>query len=165
MKLRWLGFVALGLGLLINLQACGFQLRGYSSLPDELTNLRLAADKLSTARQRDLQSQLERAGATLRYDDELGPVVLSVGLDTLPERKLVDSTGSNQTILRLTRQLSYSLIDAGGNRLVENQRLVQSQDLELDDNNLLSSEGEKQHTLDKLDDALFNSLMIQLRRL
>lgn len=160
MNLRWLGFA-----LLLSLQACGFQLRGYSALPDHLTNLRLVADKLSTTQQRDLKSRLERAGASLRYDDEQRPAVLSIGLETLPERKLADSAGSNQTILRLSRQLSYSLTDAEGERLVDNQRLLQRQDLELDDNNLLSSEGEKQRALDNLDDALFNSLMIQLRRL
>lgn len=165
MKFRWLGFIGLGIGLVMSLQACGFQLRGFSALPDQLTNLRLVADKLSTAQQRDLKSQLERSGVTLRYDDELRPVVLNIALETLPERKLADSAGSNRTILRLSRQLSYSLTDAEGNRLVDNRRLVQRQDLELDDNNLLSSEGEKQHALDNLDDALFNSLMIQLRRL
>ncbi len=165
MKFRWPGFIGLGFALVMSLQACGFQLRGFSALPDQLTNLRLVADDLSTAQQRDLKSQLERAGATLRYGDELRPVVLNIALETLPERKLADSAGSNKTIFRLSRQLSYSLTDAGGNRLVDNQRLVQRQDLELDDNNLLSSEGEKQHVLDNLDDALFNSLMIQLRRL
>lgn len=165
MKLLRLRSLSLGLVLLMGLPACGFQLRGYSTLPDHLKNLQLVADKLSTAQQSELKSQLERAGATLRYDDENRPVVLVVELETLPERKLVGSAGSNQTILRLARQLNYSLTDAGGNKLIENKRLVQKKDLELDDSNLLGSEGEKQHTLDNLDRVLFNSLMIQLRRL
>jgi len=151
--------------LLACLQACGFQLRGFSNLPDHLGHLRLEADNLTTTQQSELSRQLERAGATLHRDDAAKPVVLNVSLKSLSERKVVNSAGSNQTIVELSRQLQFSLTEASGDRLIDNKILVQSQNLELDDNNLLGSEGEKQRTLENLDKALFNSLMIQLRRL
>ena len=161
MKRRWL----ICLGLLMVLQACGFQLRGLSALPDDLSNLRLLADNLSTSQQRTLSQQLEKAGATLRYDDGANPVMLRVAIKSLPERKVADSAGSGQNIVRLSRQLSFSVTEASGNRLADNKVIEQKIDLELDDTNLLGSEGEKQQALDNLDKALFNSLMIQLRRL
>lgn len=153
------------LGMLMALQACGFQLRGLGSLPDNLSNLRLLADNFSTSQQRTLSQQLQKAGATLRYDDEANPVTLRVAFKSLPERKVADSAGSGQSIVRLSRQLSFSVTDASGNRLADNKVIEQKIDLELDDSNLLGTEGEKQQALDNLDAALFNSLMIQLRRL
>ena len=161
MKMRWV----LLLCLLASLQACGFQLRGFSSLPDHLNQIRLVAKNLTTTQQRNLNQQLERAGATLHRDDDGEPAILSVSLKSLAERKVVDSAGSDQTIVRLSRQLQFSLTEASGNRLVDNKTLVQTQNLELDDNNLLGVEGERQRTRENLDKALFNSLMIQLRRL
>ena len=153
------------LGMLMALQGCGFQLRGLGALPDHLSNLRLVADNFSSSQQRALSQQLQRAGVTLRDDDEASPVTLRVTIESLPERKVADSAGSGQTIVRLSRQLRFSVTEASGNRLVDNKVIEQKIDLELDDANLLVAGDEKQQALDNLDTALFNSLMIQLRRL
>ncbi len=161
MRIRWL----ILLGLLSGLQACGFQLRGLSTLPDQFSNLRVIADDLTKTQQRDLNQQLQRAGASLNYDIERHSAILKVSISSLPEQNIVDSAGSDKTIVRLSRQLRYSLTDTDGNRLVDSKTLLQSQDLELDDNNLLGIESEKQLAMENLDKALFNSLLIQLRRL
>jgi len=151
--------------MLIVLQACGFQLRGLGSLPEHLSNMRLLADNLSSSQQRTLGQRLQRSGVTLRFDDESNPVTLRVAIKSLPERKVADSAGSGQSIVRLSRQLTFTVTDAAGERLADNKIIEQKIDLELDDANLLGTEGEKQKALDNLDAALFNSLMIQLRRL
>jgi len=153
------------LSLLILLQACGFQLRGLGSLPEHLTNLRVQADSLSSSQQQALNEQLQRAGATLRYGEEPDAVRLGVTLVSLPERRIADSAGQGENIVRLARRLSFTVIDADGNRLADNKVIEQRIDLELDEDNLLGSEGEKQQALENLDSALFNSLMNQLRRL
>ncbi len=161
MRIRWL----ILFGLLSGLQACGFQLRGFSTLPDQFSNLRVITDDLTRTQQHDLNQQLQRAGATLNFDIEHQSAVLKISVNSLPERNIVDSAGSDRTIVRLSRQLRYSLTDTVGNRIVDNKILLQTQDLELDDNNLLGIESEKQLTMENLDKALFNSLLIQLRRL
>ena len=161
MNRRWLILS----GLLILLQACGFQLRGFASLPDHLSNLRLVTSNLSSDQQRTLSQNLQKAGASLHLDEADNVVTLRVSVKSLPERKIADSAGSGQNIIRLSRHLSFSLIEASGNRLADNKVIEQQLDLELDEANLLGTEGEKQQALDNLDSALFNSLMIQLRRL
>jgi len=153
------------LGLLIVLQGCGFHLRGLGQLPDYLGNLRLFDETLSASQQRILSQQLQKAGVALRNDNEENPVTLRVAIKSLPERKVADSAGSGQNFVRLSRQLRYSVTEASGNRLVDNKVIEQQIDLELDNANLLSIEGEKQQALVNLDKSLFNSLMIQLRRL
>ncbi|MCP3688046.1 MAG: hypothetical protein GY784_06495 [Gammaproteobacteria bacterium] len=161
MKPRWL----ILLGLLCALQACGFQLRGFSSIPEQFSNLHLIVNGLTTAQQRELKSQLQRAGATLNYDAELQSAILTVSVKPIAEQKIIDSAGSTQTTVRLTRQLSYSLRDTAGKQLVTNKALRQTNDLKLDNDNLLGIESEKQQAIENLDKALFNSLLIQLRGL
>ena len=151
--------------VLIVMQACGFQLRGLGPLPEHLSNLRLFADGLSSEQLRMLSRQLQKAGVTLFYDDESKPATLKVAIHSLPELKVADSAGSGQNIVRLSRQLVFTVVDTDGERLVEDKTIEQKIDLELDDANLLGTEGEKQQALDNLDTTLFNSLMIQLRRL
>ncbi len=161
MKIRWL----ILLGLLCGLQACGFQLRGFSALPEQISNLRVIANDLTNAQQRELDLQLRRAGASLNHDVERQSAVLKVSFEPLEERNVVGSAGAEQTIVRLSRQLNYSLTDAAGQRLVDNKTLQQTQDLKLNDNNLLGIEYDKQLAVENLDKALFNSLLIQLGRL
>ncbi len=158
---RWL----ILLGLFVCLQACGFQLRGFTSLPDHIANLQLLADDLTVTQRQNLIRQLQQAGVTLNDDENSEDPRLLVSIESLSERKLVDSAGSGKSIVRLSRQLSYSLIDPSGKRLVDNKTLVSNHDFELDENNLLGSEREKQSTLENLDNALINSLMVQLGHL
>ncbi len=153
------------IGLIIGLQACGFHLRGFATLPEHVSRLQLVTDSLTTDQQQYLTQQLKRAGATMHYSDGANIVQLRISIKSLPERSLVDSAGSGQAIVRLSRQLNYSLIDSSGERLVDDKTLVWTLDLELDENNLLGAEGEKQSALQDIDDVLFNNLMIQLRRL
>lgn len=152
-------------GLIIYLSACGFQLRGFASLPEHISNLQLLSGNLTTSQQQSLVQQLQRAGATLHHGDDSQAARLRVSIESLPERNLVDSAGSGQAIVRISRQLSYSLVDSTGQRLVDNKQLVSNLDLELDENNLLGSEGEKRSALESLDKTLFSQLMMQLRRL
>lgn len=151
-------------GLIVFLSACGFQLRGFASLPDHISNMQLLADSLTTVQQQNLIQQLQRSGATLHGGDG-DRVRLQVSIKSLPEHNLVDSAGSGQVVVRLSRQLNYSLLDTTGQRLVDNKQLLSKLDLELDENNLLGFESEKQSALEEIDDALFNQMMAQLRRL
>ncbi len=152
------------LGLVAIIQACGFQLRGFASLPDHISHLYLEVDDLTTSQKQHLIQQLKHSGATLYFNADSNVARLRVSLKSLPEHNLVDSAGSGHTIVRLSRQLNYSLTDSSGDRLADNEALVSKLDLELNDNNLLGTEGEKQASLENIDSALFNSLMIQLRR-
>ena len=153
------------IALLVVLQGCGFQLRGLASLPDNLSQLRLISGNLTTQQQRDLVRSLEKADASLHSDNTKKPIILRVRINTLPEIDLADSIGSGQNIIRLSRELVFSVTGAAGEAMVVDKTIRQSTDLELDDSNLLGTEDERRQALEALDTSLFNSLMIQLRRL
>lgn len=157
-------FRGLFLFSLISLQACGFQLRGFDKLPDHIRQMTLVADSFTVSQQQRLTEQLQRAGAILHRDGGDGVVKLQVSIQALPDQRLVDSVGSGQNIMKLSKQLNYSLVDASGDPLASDKTLSAKLELELDDDNLLGNEKEKWITRENLDDLLFNRLLRQLRQ-
>lgn len=153
------------IALLIYLPACGFHLRGQFSLPAELESIQLLAEDLD-ARQRALLSRkLRQAGASLQAAGNPQQVQLRVSLGSLASRLLVDAAGSGKSIVRLSRQLTYRLDKAGGERLIGITTLEQQLDLELDDNNLLDSNERIRRAGESLDRALIEQMIFALKRL
>lgn len=152
------------LSLILSLSACGFHLRGISDLPQQLSNIQLLAEDIDSNDRALLTQALQRAGVSL-VDADNSAARLRVSFKTLPERSLADSAGSGTRIARLARELTYSVIGASGNRLVDNVTLTSTQDLEINENNLLAVEAEKQVLLDNITESLLNRMLRQLQRL
>lgn len=153
------------IGLLTGLSACGFQLRGLADLPPHLSSIELLGDRLDSDDQSRLVQLLQRAGAAISSASDDSTARLRVSVNDVPERLLVDSAGSGRRIVRLGRELSYSVIGADGNPLVDNKTLIATEDIELDENNLLANAAEKQSALETITENLFNHLLVQLQRL
>ena len=149
--------------LLTNLGACGFYLAGGSNLPAQLVSIQLLSDNLDSSQRALLGRQLIQAGADLKDDQTEGTVRLSVSIENLPERNLVDSAGSGKTIIRLFRQLSYSMTTATGEQLERQKTILRQLDIELDSNDLAGLEYEKQSARVLLDQALIAQLIFQLK--
>ena len=152
------------LGLVLSLSACGFHLRGLSDLPQHLSSIHLPGESLESSERALLEQALKRAGVSLVGADSTA-VRLRVSFKTLAERSLADSAGSGSRIVRLARELNYSVIEANGDRLVDNEILTSTQDLEINENNLLAVENEKQGGLADITDNLINRMLRQLQRL
>ena len=152
-------FLLLGL-----LSACGFHLRGVAALPPELQFIQLTTDNLTVSQVSQLNRNLVQAGASLNNDGSSDRVGLTVAIRSLPERTLVGSFGSDTIIIRLSRELSYSLTSATGERLVDHATIIRQMDLQLDNNDALSIEYERKSTIESLDRILMNQLVLQLER-
>lgn len=152
-------FLLLGL-----LSACGFHLRGVATLPAELQFIQLTTDNLTVSQVSQLNRNLVQAGASLNNDGSSDRVGLTVTIRSLPERTLVDSSGSDTIIIRLSRELSYSLTSATGERLVDHTTIIRQMDLQLDNNDALSIEYERISAIESLDRILMNQLVLQLER-
>lgn len=149
----------------IGLAACGFRLAGTASLPQELSSIYLQTSGFDAQQQAALRQQLTRAGAELKNQDDPGAVKLTVSFKVLPDRRLVSSARSGNTVERLTRGLDFSLRAHDGEMLVPTRTLVQQNDIVLDDDNLLASSKEKASVLEDLQQALFEQLIRQLKRI
>jgi len=149
--------------LVANLAACGFYLRGSSSLPPQLVSMQVLAENLDSRQKTALKQQLIQAGASLKDNRADDAVHLTVAIRVLPERKLADTAGSGKTIIRVFRQLSYSLTTATGELLLDQKTILRQLDLEFDSNDLAGLEYEKESAGVLLDEALIGQLIFQLK--
>lgn len=151
--------------LLVGLiSACGFQLRGVSNLPDDLKQIRLIDHKLTINQKSQLSAILIKAGARLHRDNLNNPIQLSVTITSLPDRNLADA-GTGQTIVRITKQLHYSVKKSQDTTSLQTRSIERQADIAQDSNNLLGTESEKQSVEETLERALFNQLIDQLKKL
>ena len=149
--------------LLASLTACGFHLRGSISLPLPLISMQLIAEDLDTRQKTELERQLIRADASLEDNQAENAVRLRVSIRVLPERRLADAAGSgSKVIIRLLRELSYSLSTAMGELLIDQKTILRHHDIDLNSNELAGFEYEKQRSGLLLDRVLFEQLIFQL---
>jgi len=148
--------------LVASLTACGFHLRGSTSLPPPLISMQLLAEDLDSRQKTELERQLIQAGASLK-DVQVGDAVqLTVAIRVLPDRSVANTAGQGISIIRIFRQLSYSLSTATGELLVDPTNILRQQDIALDSNALAAVEYEKQSAGILLDQELFRQLILQL---
>ena len=158
------GILALAVLAALALSACGFRLAGTADLPPQLARIQLLAGDLDRRQRAALRERLVNAGAEVDDEPFDGAARLAVSLEAPPDRRVVASS-SRKTVKRVTRQLKYSLRDADGTVLVAPKILTQQGDVTVDDDNLLSSSGEKQSVVDELERSLFDQLLRQLARI
>ena len=152
-----------GLLVVVGLYGCGFKLAGTSQLPESLDSLHLITKNFSDQQREDLSSILNRAGVTLTASGE-GKARLSVKLILVPQRTVVSSARSGKGIVRLARQLDFSLHLSDETQTVHSKSLVKQENFELDDDNLLSSSQQKTEVIKDLELSLYKQLVFQMQR-
>jgi len=155
----------IALALISFISACGFQLRGASSLPDTMTQLRLIDDGLNADQIRLLSKMLVKAGATLQLSDTNDPVQLKVKMINLAERNLADSVGTGKTLVQVSKRLSFSVKRPAEFSPLQTKMIERQINIEQDSNNLLGTELEKASAEKILEQTLFSQLIFQLKRL
>jgi LPS-assembly lipoprotein len=149
----------------ILMTACGFQLRGVSSLPGELTQLLLINDGLTADQIKQLSDMLVNAGAKLQNNAVNEPVQLKVKITSLAERNLADSASTGKTIVQISKRLSYSVKKPTDVALLQIKVIERQINIEQDSNNLLGTKSEKETAERTLEQTLFSQLIFQLKRL
>ncbi|MDC1287128.1 hypothetical protein N8198_04520 [Gammaproteobacteria bacterium] len=144
------------------LSSCGFRLAGSAELPPPLTSIYLVTSDFSDPQRTRLRRSLGDAGARLVEQQDSQSVQLNVRLKVEPDRILATSASTGTTVKRISRGLSFYVKEADGKILLQSQTLRQQKDVSLDDDNLLSSEREKETVTQDLEQALFDQLIRQL---
>ena len=147
------------------LSACGYKLAGTAELPPQLESIYLVTSDFSDAQRKLLQRSLSNAGAVLVEQLDSQSVQLNVSFKTLPDRDLATGASSGAIVKRISRSLSFNVKAADGEILLPAQTLRQQKDVSLDDDNLLSSDREKEKVTRDLEQALFDQLIRQLTRI
>jgi LPS-assembly lipoprotein len=161
----------LGLGQLIvvvacvGLAACGFRLAGTADLPAELSTIHLVTKNFSDQQQDELRGRLTRAGASVVDQSTADAVLLAVTFNILPDRRLITAGSSGRIVERVARSLDFNLKSSTGEVIAPTKNLLQQKDIELDDDNLLASNREKENVIGDMEKALFKQLINQLQRI
>jgi LPS-assembly lipoprotein len=158
---------SLRIGLLVLLascclSACGFRLAGSAELPPQLTSIYLVTSDFSDSQRSQLRRSLRNAGASLVEQPDSQAVQLNVSLKAAPDRDMATSASSGAIVKRISRSLSFNVKAADGKVLLDARTLQQQKDVSLDDDNLLSSDREKETVTRNLQQALFDQLIRQL---
>ena len=146
----------------LGLSACGFRLAGTAELPPQLASIYLVTSDFSNSQRNLLKRRLNNAGASLVEQLESQAVQLNVSLKSIPDRELATGARTGTSVKRISRSLSFNVKAADGTTLLEPQILNQQRDASLDDDNLLSSDREKETVTRDLEQALFDQLIRQL---
>jgi LPS-assembly lipoprotein len=148
--------------LAASLTACGFHLRGSTSLPPLLISMQLLAEDMDSRQKTELERQLIQAGASLKDVQDGSAVHLTVAINALPDRSVVNTAGQGISIIRIFRQLNYSLSAATGELLMDQTTIMRQLDISFDSNELAAIEYEKQSAELLLDRELIGELILQL---
>jgi outer membrane lipopolysaccharide assembly protein LptE/RlpB len=159
--LRQLMVIVVSIGLV----ACGFRLAGTADLSEELSTIHLVTRNLSKQQQDEIRGRLTRAGATVVDQTTADAVLLTVSFKVLPDRRLASGGSSGKIVDRVSRSLNFSLKSPEGEVIVPAKTLLQQRNIELDENNLLASDREKENVIKDLEQALFKQLINQLQRI
>ena len=144
------------------LSACGFKLAGTADLPPQLASIYLVTDDFSEPQRKALRRSLINAGAELVEQPGAQSVQLNASLKTLPDRQVATSASTGVIVKRLSRSLDFYVKDFDGKTIVEPSRLQQQKDASLDDDNLLSSDRERERVIRDLEQELFDQMIRQL---
>jgi len=161
----------LGLGQLIvvvacvGLAACGFRLAGTADLPAELSTIHLVTKNFSDQQQDELSGRLTRAGASVVDQSAADAVLLAVTFNIIPDRRLISAGSSGRIVERVARSLDFNLKSSTGEVIAPTKNLLRQRDIELDDDNLLASNREKENVIRDIEKALFKQLINQLQRI
>ena len=155
----------IALALLLSQSACGYRLAGTAELPPDLQSLQLLTSGFSEAQRRSLSRSLTSAGAKLVEDPDAEATRLNVSLAAPQDQRLVTSGSSGAIVMRISRGLTFDLKAADGTVIAPVQTLRQQRDVSLDDDNLLSSEQERDNAVLQLEQQLYQQLIRQLTRI
>lgn len=145
------------------LSACGFRLAGGGQLSPEMSPLQLDTRGFDADQLRDLQRRLRQAGAQLVEQSTAATHRLQLRLESPPDTRLVSGAGS-RSVQRVERRLAFRLWRPGGDASDE-KVLVQRRELSADDDDLPSTDEQRDAAVAELEQALYNLLINQLVRL
>ena len=146
------------------MSACGFHLRGVSSIQDKFNPLVVERDTLTINQYNLARDMLTRAGAK-KSATALTENQLIIKFIALKTRKLVDSNLSGVELVQLGLRLEFRVQKNNGDILLEQQILQQTQEVELDTNNVLSQEGVLAQGNEALERKLLRGMIFRLSNL
>ncbi|MFO7594277.1 MAG: LPS assembly lipoprotein LptE [Pseudomonadota bacterium] len=150
--------------LALQLNACGFHLRGAVELPEVMTRTHVVGGG-GTDLYYELENALLNAGAEVVTSAEAATGTLTLHKQQVQRRVLsVDSQG-RAAEYELTLQLAFSLKDSAGRIIADNERLSIVRDYSFDPDSVLGREAEEQALRREMERFAVSQMMRRLQSL
>jgi len=144
------------------LTGCGFQLRGQSDLPPEMSTTRLVVPDRTGEFARELELLLRGNGVKLV--DESGPDVAELRIldDRITRRALTISGTARVREFLLTFELRFALIGPDGEPMLGPETLRQERDFQFDEQEILGAATEEERIREELHRTMAAALLRRL---
>ncbi len=144
--------------MMLMLSACGWRLRGFVELPENMQNINLILLQQNYEFERRLQKSLQSAGAKLVKGRETADISLTVIAQERDRNSIaVDSQGRSVN-KEIEHSVTYNLQDNDGDMLAEQAKVKVLRIYRYDPDNVLGMEREEQ----KIDSDLLDELVVAL---
>ena len=151
--------VSLLIVLLLN--ACGFHLRGVSTIDPLFNPLFLQQGELTRDQYSRARDILKQAGAELA-SSSISANSLELKIVPLTTRKLVTSSLSSVELVQIGIRLEYLVKDGNSEVILEQQVQQQLQEVELDTDNILSQQEVLRKSRESLEKQLLRGMIFKL---
>lgn len=150
--------------LLIELSACGFQLRGSGTLRPEMQQIYIELEQLDSSFGQKLNQGLQARGSNIATTPENATGTLVVTKPVNSRRLLSVNSLAQARDYLLFSSVRISLKDAQGKSVLANQKVDIRRELVADPNNILGSDQEAERLFTEMEDDLIQAILMRLRQ-
>ena len=154
--------------LLPSLVACGFHLRGYTTVPDELKLLFVDTKGLTPEFKRIIEDSLTLNKIVMVKDPEAAPYALLVSNEKIDQNVLTlnrSDTNTNAGEFELVAHVNFSLVRQDGVAIINNDTLESRRSYTNDVNNIIGKEEEARRYRQDIRNELMRRILLKLQAL
>lgn len=151
-------------GAALCVSACGFQMRGQSTLPVEMDRTYIAAEDRFTLFYRKLEDELRQSGVEITESAAEATAILTILDDQTGQRVLSVSARNVPREYEVFYRIRFS-VESGENRLIEPQEQALIRDYTWDETRVLGKTREERLLREAIADDLVQLVMFQLAAL
>lgn len=148
--------------LVLLLPACGFYLRGNSQIAERFNPLFVVEGQLESSQLIFIRKELKKSAAKL-VDSLDGSNRLQILVNPPKLQEIASSNATDVKLLQLEQSIQFSVQTRSGEYLLQQRKLMQHVEIELDNANVLGHEQIIKIASSELQQKLFRNMVSQLR--
>jgi LPS-assembly lipoprotein len=130
------------LAILLSLTACGFHLYGKKAVPPQMQTMYLQSNTPYGTLETNLKQSLLAVGVKFADAADQAPVTLNITSTNLSHADSNTVSSAQATVYNFTYDVTFNLLDASGNPIIDSQTVKATRTLTLNPNEVLDANPE-----------------------
>ena len=130
------------IGILCSLTACGFHLYGKEAVPPEMQTMYLQSNTPYGTMETNLKQSLRAVGVKFVDASNQAPITLNITSSNLTHDDSNTVSTTQATVYNFTYDVSFNLLDARGNPIINSQTVEATRTLTMNPNEVLDANPE-----------------------